>query len=202
MKNLPVVGDGSGFGVGLLASDDFKDERPCGIPDLLCALDYEYAQWKRTRKGEDPLAPALVDAVRKLRPGLTPTSKAASKWLKKRAEKKKYKLVQCVSATSVDEHFWHLQCEGKPLLSAGMITPVLTAMHTSAMCMGSSALAAECVSHFAAGRYAGGIVKAAATESSYVPTRTFLAPSPVFDAQCACTSPRTPPDPYHATVPL
>ena len=126
MKHLPVVGDGSGFGVGLLASEDFKDERPCGIPNLLWALDYDYAQWKRTRKGQDPLAPALVDAVRKLRPDHTPTSKAAAKWLKKRAEKKKYKFVQCVSASSVDEHFWHLQYEGKPLLASGMLTPVLT----------------------------------------------------------------------------
>ena len=90
MINRPVVGDGTGFDKGLLASENFTDERPRGIVDLLYALDYEYAHWKRTRKGEDPLAPALVDAVRKLRPDMTPTSKAAAKWLKKRAEKKKY----------------------------------------------------------------------------------------------------------------
>ena len=44
MLNRPEFGDGSGFVVGLLASEDFKDERPRGIPDLLWALDYEYAQ--------------------------------------------------------------------------------------------------------------------------------------------------------------
>ena len=163
MLNRPVVGDGSGFDKGLLASEDFKDERPLGIVDLLYALDFDYAQWKRTRKGEDPLAPALVDAVRKMRPDSTPTSKSAAKWLKRRAEKKKYKLVQCVAAATVDEHFWHLESEGKPLLSSGMIEPVLTAMHNSAMCMGTTALTTACVSHFTAGRYAGGIVKVAAS---------------------------------------
>ena len=44
-----------------------------------------------------------------------------------------------------------------------MIVPILTAMHNSAMCMGATALATAGVSHFTAGRYAGGIVKVAAT---------------------------------------
>ena len=101
-----------GFSAGLLASDDAKDDRPRGILDLLYALNYDNAQWKRTRKQEDPLAPVLVAAVRKLRPEMTPTSKAAAKWLKKRAENKKYKLVQCVAAAAVDEHFWRLESDG------------------------------------------------------------------------------------------
>ena len=52
---------------------DGKDDRARGIPDLLYALDYDYAQWKRTRKLEDPLAPVLVAAVQKLRPDMAPT---------------------------------------------------------------------------------------------------------------------------------
>ena len=66
-----------------------------------------------------------------------------------------------------EAHFWYLESDGKPLVSSGMITPNIIAMHKSAMCLGVTGLTDAFLSHFAAGGYAGGEVKAVATRVAH-----------------------------------